>query len=166
MFAAILVDTANTKFSITDLFSPAAVLLAATIAGFVAWWNARTSPHGRLKTLIGIYRDWPAEELDGRDTVECSIAVTLARIRRMDGIPAPAEPNAKQKLGENQVKSEQRGHISGIIVAGLALAAWLVYAFSSHLPAQLAAGLAVVLAGIIIGLIGAFFRNYPRSSSG
>jgi hypothetical protein len=156
-----LAEAASTKSDVTDLFSPAAVLLAALIAGLVAWWNARTSPQGRLQTLIGIYRNWPDEKLDGRDTVECSIAITLARIRHMDGIPAPADPNAKQQLGEDRVKSERRGHMWRIAVAILALAAWLVYTFSSHLPPQLAAGVAVVLTGIIVGLIDAFFRNYP-----
>lgn len=164
MLVAILAETTNTKSDLADLLSPAAVFLAAVIAGFVAWWNARTSPQGSLQTLIGIYRNWPEDDLGGRDTVECSIAITLARIRHMEGIPAPAKPDAKQRLGEDRVKAERRRHGRRIAVVVVLLALWLVYAFQSHLPPQITASVAVILTGTFVGLVDAFSRNYVTAS--
>lgn len=156
MLAATLADSATTKFNINDLVGPMSVLLAAAIAAFVAWWNARTSPYGRLQTLIGIHRQWPKEpeELDGLKTVEQSIAFTLARIRHKDGIPASATPTESEVRAEKEITAARRVRIAVILVAGLSFAVLVALVVAGILPAQPAEIMAFgILGGIILGML-------------
>jgi hypothetical protein len=49
-----------------------------------------------------------------------------------------------------------------VVVAFLAV--WLVYALHSHLPPQITATVAVVLAGTLVGFVDSFSRNYVSAS--
>lgn len=155
MLAAMLADTPNTKFNINDLVSPVSVLLAAAIAGFVAWWNARTSPHGRLQTLINIYGKWPKEpkEPEGLKTVEESIAFTLARIRHKDGIPTPATCTDLEAQAEKEIRKARCRRIAVILAAALVVAVLIALVRTGIWPAQPTETAAIVISGIILGML-------------
>jgi hypothetical protein len=132
----LLADAAQTDKGVdwSTLSTPAGVIMGAAIAGFVAWRNARVSPQGRLQTMIGLYQDWP-EGLEGRDTVEQSIAVTLARIRRREKHPAGAVSPSEQKADREvsvAARRETKVTVVSLIAAVITAAIGAIAAFAAN----------------------------------
>lgn len=123
-------EAANAAKGWSDYMSalgPIAVLSGAIITAWVAIRNARKSAHDRLETLVKVAKDWP-DGVDGIDTVNHSMLVALAEIRRKEKHPKPVTVSEEQREAErDSVKSRFRSYTSmAAVVVGLATAGVMV----------------------------------------
>ena len=149
----------NTKFNINELVSPAGVLFAAVIAGLVAWWNARTSPHGRLQTLIGIYRQWPRDSTGSRRSrLDCG---HLGKDSSQGRYPRATGSDAHRfrSPGGERNHSRKVPPDKGIILAGLLVVLLIVLAAPVSWPAQPAGSAASGIFVIFLAMTLPFIRK-------
>ncbi|MGW0178710.1 hypothetical protein [Nocardia sp. NPDC003345] len=64
--------------------APLAIVLAAWTGGRYATGRARRAPYERLDALVQVRAHWP-EGLEGRDSLDRSVAYALAQIRQLEG---------------------------------------------------------------------------------
>lgn len=75
---------------------PPAIVVVAWACGRYASESARRAPYARLDALVKIRAQWP-EGLEGRDSLDRSVAFALARIRQVEGDTTHLDtsPNAR-----------------------------------------------------------------------
>jgi hypothetical protein len=86
---------------------PVGVVFGALITGGVTWRNARKSIYERLETLVNVRKVWPTE-LAGGATVDHSIAIALAEIRRKQPGHAPEPATQREREADREVKTTWR----------------------------------------------------------
>ncbi|WP_280407018.1 hypothetical protein [Nocardia carnea] len=86
---------------------PPAVVLLAWIGGRYALRNARRTPYERLDVLVKIRSEWP-EGLEGRDSLDRSVAHALARIRQIEGDTTHLDTSANARWADYRVALQQR----------------------------------------------------------
>lgn len=106
---------------------PIAILSGAIIAAWVAIRNARKSAHDRLETLVKTVKDWP-EGAEGIDTVNHSIQLALAEIRKKEKHPKPVLVSEERREAErDSVNSRFRSSTRmAAVVVGLATSGVMV----------------------------------------
>ncbi|WP_152531399.1 hypothetical protein [Mycobacterium sp. UM_CSW] len=82
---------------------PIGVVFGAFITGLVTWRNARKSVYERLETLVQIHKNWPVG-ISGDDTLEHSIAIALAEIRRKEPGHPPEPTTEPERKADAEVK--------------------------------------------------------------
>ncbi|MGI5219871.1 hypothetical protein [Nocardia sp. CA-290969] len=86
---------------------PPAVVLVAWIGGRYALRSARRTPYERLAALVELRADWP-EGLEGRDSLDRSVAHALARIREIEGDTTHLDTTANARWADYRVALERR----------------------------------------------------------
>lgn len=160
-FLAAAADTGS-GFDWSILATPSGVVLGALIAGSVAWRNSRKSVYERLELLAKARKDWP-EGLDGAETLDQSIALALAEVRKRekhDAAVTPAEKQADREVSERWNR-EHRLSLVGVIVAVAAtvigfVATILAPAQTDTPPSSGWASIAVTLVTLIVAAFAAF----------
>lgn len=133
-----LAETAETGggFDWSILATPAGVILGALIAGTVAWRSSRKSVYERLESLAKTRKDWP-EGLAGTDTVDQSIALSLAEIRKRekheDAASTPAQQRADREISERWTRDHQISAVGAIVATAATIVAAVAAATA---PAQ------------------------------
>lgn len=117
-----IASQAGTGFDWSILAAPSGVILGALIAGFVATRNAKKSVYERLASLMDVCKDWP-EGMDGADTVDRSIALALAEIRRREKhTDASVTPSEQRADREVTVSARRDTRVAAIALAGTVIA--------------------------------------------
>jgi hypothetical protein len=149
-------------FDWSILATPSGVVLGALIAGTVAWRSARKSVYERLELLAKIRKDWP-DGLGGADTVDRSINLALAEIRKREKhdagtSPAGASP-AEQRADRDLEKSRKTERRLSLIVAFIGVSATLVSAMLGSAYATQSAQSSPGLAPAIVTLVTVLFAG-------
>ena len=155
-------------FDWSILATPAGVILGTLITGLIALRNARKSVYERLESLAKTRKEWPAG-LEGTETIEKSIALALAEIRKREKhevlAVTPAEQQANLEISQRWTR-DQRVAALGVVVAIVAtvftaLAAAMSEPQASAQGSSAWSSIAVTVITIIAVAIGAFslFRN-------
>ena len=134
---------------------PIGVVFGAFITGLVTWRNARKSVYERLDTLVQIRKDWP-DGISGDDTLEHSIAIALAEIRRKEPGHPPAPTTEPERKADAEVKVvERRVRILAIVgsLAAAALGIAVTMVVSNISPAHSGHGSASDLVPVIVTVI-------------
>ncbi|MEU4312857.1 hypothetical protein [Nocardia sp. NPDC024068] len=122
--------------------APLAVVLAAWIVGRYASGLARATPYERLDGLVKVRAAWP-EGLEGRDSLDRSVAYTLAQIRQLEGDTTHLDTSPNARWADYHVALAYRrsvylraafGSVALAVVA--ALCAWRVPAWLDILARQ------------------------------
>jgi hypothetical protein len=138
---------------------PLGVVFGALISGVVTWRSARKSVYERLETLKNIRKEWPAD-LEGGGTLDHSITIALAEIRRKEAGPNAPEPTTQREreadIGVERAQRRENGHsLIGIVlsITAAVVVGWLAKITGlpeAWLPVLIAVALGIVPA---IGLL-------------
>lgn len=143
---------ASGGFDWSILATPSGVVLGALIAGTVAWRNSRKSVYERLESLAKTRKDWPVG-LDGTETVDQSLALALAEVRKRekhDTAVTPAERRADREVSELWTR-EHRIAFVGVVVAiiGVLIAAVAAGTTQAQTAQQSSPGWASIIVNLI-----------------
>ena len=117
----LLADSSNSfaVSMISSVMGPIGVIVGAVIAGVVSRRNARVSVYERLETLLKLQAEWP-EVVTGRETVERSIAIALAEIRRKEPGHPPERTTEQERIADRDVRVAARSRGGLLLLAALA----------------------------------------------
>ncbi|MGW5517633.1 hypothetical protein [Nocardia africana] len=146
------------------LAAPLAAIVVAWMTGRYSVRNSKKSPYDRLDMLVKLRTDWP-DGVDGRSSVDNSIAHALAQIRAIEGDTAHPAITEQARRADKRVAAERRKSAfwliatSGGIIA-LYFAVW-VYAWDNvksswEANAFLTAVVGVVSVTLVLGIFGLF----------
>lgn len=156
-------DSAETTWVWKDLgpfAAGAGTLLAAFVAGWFLSRNSRKTPYDHLEQLVKARVDWP-EDLEGRESVDRSIAYALAQIRVIEAATEDSEQTETTWMADRQVESSNQEDANATIGLGtfglvsvllLEAVSWVIPAASNLQAMSTGWAAAICLAIIGFGL--------------
>ncbi|MFD3427697.1 hypothetical protein [Nocardia fluminea] len=115
-------DTGSTLVDYFILAAPIALITAAIVNSWASIRTARKTPHEKLDLLISVRKVWPTE-LPGIETVNQSIELALAQVRRVDKLDLGPRATADEEEADDRASEIERAERWRY----LARSAWYVF---------------------------------------